>query len=475
MYPVLILLILCAALTIQHVINWTVARETSQQKFLVAGFSLLMVLLLIPNFIWGRNFISTALAYRSAPENLFVSTASFDQYPAEYTKGIREACNWISAQDTNGMRVISRYQQAGLWLGEGEVIVFGPLVAPGVFDDVARYYNAGYVLALSQKNQMRDFEYQMASSTRFWFETVYRRGDAEVLRIHRAPSANTVPGSMDSDSSGAQRTRFLRAMREMGKGNYTSARGGFEQLTESPGFAAPATFYSAIAAEFSGDMPGARKLLLHLGTFPQAGPYLVQTRVHQDIIAFLDSARTARSPADKAWYYHSVSVSYWMMGFRRQAEEVLARCVASDPSYFLGPMFSILYLLQRNDIATARLYYSRAEALRPGDTLVATLRNLIALTDSARTAPSPRTGSRFRTELGSNYQFLGLNDFAADQFATAVELDSANTTALHHLADIHILKKRYYPAALTLSAWVQREPSNATAQEKLRAIMARLR
>jgi tetratricopeptide (TPR) repeat protein len=465
MFPILLFLVLSFTLCVANILEWLGRQAVSLQKPYAVVLVLAVIILLVPNFIWERNFFSTALAYKHSPEDLFASTQDVDRYPTEYTKWIRRACEWINAHGGENGTTITRYQQAGLWLAPHRLISFGPLVAPGIFDEVARYYNAQFVIAFAEKGRLGDFAFQMAASTRFGFVSAFRTGDLEVFRLHPLSSAEQSSSPVPPDSSSSDRSRFLGACSKLQGGDYAAARGEFEQLKRSPGFAAPATFYTGLAAEFAGDLTSAKKEFLQLGTYPQAGPYLTQTRVHQDILAFLDSARTA--PHDRAWYYHSVSVSYWMMGFHRQAEEAIAQCITADPSYFLGPMFAVLYLLQKPDIAAARLYAQHAEKLRPGDTLVTTLKELITLTDSATQTISGKRGSDLHTQLGRKYQSLGLNDFAADQFATAVGLDSSNTEALITVADIHILRNRFSPASLALKQALRNDPSDKTIQEKL--------
>ena len=477
LFPVLVIMAECAALSLKRLLEWIRTRSPGHQPTLTIALAGCIALLLVPNIGWMRNFISTAIEYRDSPKRLYAGIKDQARYPIEYTRWLPQAGSWISAKSIPSTVVISRYKEVGIWLDGRKVLTVGPLVSPEEFEASVRDYRGTYVVASMMEHQLHDFEFQMAVSRRFWFEPVYRAGDVEVLQVHRRDDSRGLREDSQSDSidaGGVLRRHFLRGVRSIGSGNYVEARSTFQQLRNVEGFEAPATFYEGVASEFSGQLNDANELFRQLGLLPQAGSLLSQARAHQDIIRFLDTASTTGSMTDRASLYHTVSLTYWLWGFRQQAEATVKKCMEADSTYFVGPVFAALYALQRGDVTSASMFVARAGQLRPQDPLVGSLKEITTLAAALDRTTTPEEKASLRVNIGRGFMSIGLSDFAAEEFIRAMDLDSTNAEALEQLSDIYILKHRMYPASVTLSRLLKIEPTNALAQKKLAGILVNM-
>jgi tetratricopeptide (TPR) repeat protein len=310
----------------------------------------------------------------------------------------------------------------------------------------------------------------MTISKRYEFEPVFRSGDIEVLRVHRKDSSSQV---MHDDTTSVVRKQFLAGIRFLDGGSYEAARTTFEHLREVDGFEGPATFYAAVAAEFSLQLEDAGRLFRELSQIPQAGRLLLSATEHKEVIAWLDSAAQAPSTLERASLYFSSSLAYWLMGFRTPARQMLARTREADSTYFLGPIFGALYAMQEDDLLTAEAYARQAERLRAGDERVIAVTHILALADSLQRENSRERRAIFHRSIGDQYRSMGLNDFAVEEFLAVLRDDPENATALRSLAAIYVDKRRFAAAARMLRRLLVVNPRDREMYELLQNIEKR--
>ena len=472
LFPLLLIVAYLATIALNGVVEWIAAKEN--KRVWSVTFAACTVLLLLPNIVWLRNFTTTAAGYKSKPDILYSEISKQARYPIEYTKQFPQVDEWIDQHSDSSAVIIGRYQEAAIWLHGRKLLMLDPLVSPGDFEGTIRDYQGKYIIAYMVGHQLHDFEFQMAVSGKYRFAPVFRSGDVEVLQIYAKGDSteSSLPTARIKEASGGgMRRLLLSGISGMGHGNYESAVNAFKRLRSVDGYEAAGAFYSAVVAELSGNFVEARKLFRQFSELPQAGTFLLQAQAHEEIINSLEAARQTPSRAERAAFYHSASLSYWILGFHHQAEKTMQQCIAADSSYFIGPVFAALYALERNDLQTAEDFAEKAAELRPKDPLVASLQRIIASSDSLQHATDTHMRALHLIAIGKDFISLGLNDFAIEDLVKAVELDPTNTTALGQLSDLYILKRRFAPAARTLSRLLDVDPSNIDAKNKLESIL----
>ena len=472
LFPGLVVMAYGLAGSARKMMEWLQTRHGKSRYTLSIGFGLCFLLLLYPNFVWSANFIRTTAAFRNSPERLNAEIGKQRRYPLEYTKLFPQADAWITRQGIPSGVVLSRYVETAIWIPGWKVFVPEPFIAPGDFDMFVRDYGCRYIVAHMASHQLPDFEFQMAVSSLFRFKPVYRAGDVEVLQVYPRDDSTDLASSPDSpgDSNGVMRQELRRGIQLMQRGDDASALSAFERLRRVDGYEETGTFYAAVATEFCLRLDDARKLFREVLSMPVASTLLRQAQTHQNIIDLLESAMNAPSAPERASFYHTVSLSYWLLGFRPQAETMMRNCMAADSTYYIGPVFASLYALQRSDIAAAETSAERAKLLRPEEPLSNSLLSLVTIARERRDASLPPRKASLDIAMGKAFMSMGLDDFAIGPLAEATHLDTSNTEALQLLSRLYLLKHRMFPAQKVLKRLIQMEPSNNEARNRLKEI-----
>lgn len=468
LFPLLLLMAYLTTISMHRILNWISGKKGKRALFI--GLATCMVLLLLPNIVWMRNFVTTAAAYKHAPGNLYAEIKNQTRYPIEYTKFFPQVDEWIVRHSAPSTVIVGRYEEAAVWLDGRKLLTLDPLISPEDFEVTLRDYRSSFIIAYMVGHQLHDFEFQMAVSRRFRFEPAFRAGDVEVLRVHPRSGSEEFSSPAKIDTGDEMRQKLLAGIRALERGDYAEAAASFQRLRVVDGFEATGAFYSAVVAELSGDLVEARKLFREFSLLPQAGTLLLQAQAHQEIITSLEGAMKATSKMDRASFYHSASLSYWLLGFRRQAEQVMQKCIAADSTYFIGPVFAALYALQNGDIKSAEGFVEHARKIRPEEPLVASLQTIMTAASSLQRSSDPHEKASLLMAIGKEFMSLGLNDFAIEDLVQATELDPTNGDALRQLADLYIIKRRFAPAATTLSRLLDIEPANMDVRRKLETI-----
>jgi tetratricopeptide (TPR) repeat protein len=141
--------------------------------------------------------------------------------------------------------------------------------------------------------------------------------------------------------------------------------------------------------------------------------------------------------------YHTISLNYWLLGLRHQAETMLESALRADPQLFIGHVFAGLYALADGDTAAAAGHLADARRIRPHDDITRGLSAALLAMDSLHSAPRPAA-----TELaiGRQYVSLGLVELGIDQALKALAFEPENAEALRTLADLYERKHRHAPA-----------------------------
>jgi len=91
--------------------------------------------------------------------------------------------DWISKNTEPSAVIATRWKQLSFWIGPRKILEFNPMLPVDQFEHQLRDYGVGYLVALLDRSRLREFETQMALSSRFSFTPVHRVGNAVILKV----------------------------------------------------------------------------------------------------------------------------------------------------------------------------------------------------------------------------------------------------------------------------------------------------
>ena len=447
-----------------------IERTASVPRRLALGGVLVIIgLLAAPNLVWLNNFIGNSLAFSRSPGDAYSRFVTEASPPREFLRPLRDAGQWLMANTDPSTVYLSRYKEAALWTGGRKVLTADPYIPLENFEYLIRDYGVRFIVTPLEAHVLRDFEFQMAMSGRYRFDPVFRTGDLEILRVigrreTSGGSAGDIRSARTRWSSAEEssiRSEFMRGLHLLGKEDYPGALASFNSLGSHPGLEVTGAFYAAIAVEFSMNIDGAAELFSQFRSLPQAGSLLRQAQYHQNFIGLLRSTSAEEDKDERAYLYHSVSIGYWQLGFRRQALDMLYRALNAEPEYFAGLVLGVVYGLQAGDTSAARAYYGEAKSATPGQSLVRELDTVFSTLDLL---PREPRGDTLRVLLCDTFTSMGLSDLAIDCALEALHENPQSPSALERLGSLYMAKERYAPALSALERLCTLRPDEAAAQ-----------
>ncbi|MFQ5798249.1 MAG: tetratricopeptide repeat protein [Bacteroidota bacterium] len=493
LFPLLFLILHSSVIGCKHLATRFRYRPISPSASALAA-SVALFVLALPNLGWTYNFVSNNFAYRRSPIAFYETVRAKSIYPLELTKALSHAGRWIVDHTDASAIVLSRWKELALWLDGRKVVTLDPLAPLDDFDNLLRDYRVPYIVSVVHVHGLRDFEFHTEQSHRFRFESVYRVADGEVLRVHRRSRSMFNSGGASRRSLEKQtseeyyepailgdvirrkqevRILFRRGLSLLEQGRYPEAEAVFLKVSALSGADQTASFYAAIAKEFSMQLGEAAKLFEQFRFITQAGVYLLYASHHQNLIEMLEAAGRESSASKKAHLYHSVSLSYWELGFRRQARGMLDRSLQADPTFFPSLIFGAYYALQEEDTLEAKSYFVRSRQVQPAHDLVRSLDTVFSHFDSLRHESLPAKRAAYYLQIGKAYASMGLSESAIDQTLKLLQEDPDHTEGLRFLAELYEEKRRYAPALNAVKRLLAVDPNDLDARTKLEQLLRR--
>jgi tetratricopeptide (TPR) repeat protein/4-amino-4-deoxy-L-arabinose transferase-like glycosyltransferase len=461
LFPLLVLMLVFAVIGIVSVIERIQGGKQATRSVLAAGvFSLF--LLAIPNCAWIYSFVDNNNRYRSDPESYFLSVVDRADAPELLMFPMSKVGEWLSANAQPSAVIAARWKQLSFWLNGRKLLELNPLLPVEQFENQLRDYQVGYLVVVLDRSRLREFETQMALSSRFSFTPVHRVGNAVIIKVE-SPRRGYAQAPMDTSTSSAmaknggildslnradEQTQYLfrTALPSMESGNSEQAERIFESLSTRAGRSGTVVLHTAVARSFAGKYQAADTLLRNIREGQQAGPLLVHSWYHLQIIERLRQAERAKDPSERADLLTKAAADYWSLGFRQQAERTLKKAIESDAGFPPALVFGIYYSLLREDTlcATQRLQQLRAVAF--SHPTIASFENLLSNALSAAKERDVAKWSALRETAAHAYERLGLTESAIDELAGILVRDPSRLSVLRSLARIYVEKERYAPA-----------------------------
>ena len=423
-----------------------------------------VVAVLVPLGLWLKNVGSLNAYYRSDPVACRTMLRTNDPSPNQLLLDTHPVAEWIAGHSPSSASVVSAHKDAGIWLGGRPILRLNPLLAPEDFENFLRDYDVTFVISSLLGHEIPDFEAQMVMGKRFRYTQVYAAGDFAVFTVAPRERAGEPTFILSRVAGNEHHVSFLRGLLSLNAGATEAAKTIFEGLTGVPALEAYATYYLALTEEAAHHLDEAEALLRKFRSMPQAAAYLFQARYHEDVIGLLREAEGSLPPEDRALLYHTISLSYWILGLHHQAAEMMNRALDSNPQLFIGHLFRGLYALSDGDTVRAKASLTEAIHVRPDDPLAPSLVDILSLLDSL---PGTTDRSRIEIGIGRDYVAMGLIEMGIDQARKALLYDTMNADALTMLVELYEKKGRPVPELRALRKLLEITPHNPALQEKL--------
>lgn len=483
LFPVLLVLLYYAALGWFFVMQYLRGR-TRAHAIAGAGGSVAFVLLLIPHLWWDVHYASQATSYRSSPEEYAREVRRQRSYPEMFMKPLEPLGDWLRRNTDTSAVIGSYWREIAFTAGGRKVVGVSTLLPVDFLENLIRDYGVSYLVVHVEKTGIRELEAQMRLAVRCRYETVFRAGSMEILRVsHRLRSvagepfrAGLVPGEPDGieplrPEQEEIRGLFGTALGFLVSDQPDSARTLFQEMLDRGVRSPIVAFYDGIAGEFSGRYEEAQRRFQWVRSVPQAGSLLLHAGYHLSLLKMLRDASALDMGEIRASALTKLSFNYWDLGFRNQARRRLEEALRESPDFPPALVFGIFYASEAGDRASAHALLKRLQRAEPFHVAIPAFRVIVRYSDSLSNSRDGAAKVRALAEIAEAYAALGMWDAALERLKSIVASDPDHVQAWRRAAEIHERRNRVGPA---LQSWEKAreldpaDPEAAGTVERLR-------
>ena len=446
MFPLLLPVLLLACLAADDLLSRFSRRPVA---WLMGG---LTVVCLVPNVAWLESFVRNSYGFARSPAEFAARIRTEQQYPEQFTKVFAPAGRWIASRSDARAVVMSRWKELAFWLEGRTVLDLEPEATLENFEHDLRDYDIRYIVSLSTRAGLREYEPLMDRSRKFSFNTVYRVGSVEVIEVASNVHAPREPGSAFQPPvptlSAEERVRsdFREGLVDLESGSPVRAESLMTALATRIGPYGSVIFEIGVAKEFAGDLEGADRTFRAFRSVAQAGSFVQLAWYHQEIIARLTRAESSSLAQERADRFQVVGINYWELGYTRRALAMLDSSLVSLPSYFPSLILRSLFRLRSGDSLGSRQDMQACRRMDSVNVLVRGLAEIFRLSETMKRARSSAERARCRLELAGVYLKIGASEDAIGELLEALREDPDNANALTALVPLYESKERYGPA-----------------------------
>jgi tetratricopeptide (TPR) repeat protein len=454
--PLLVLSILYASLTLGEINRRVHSRL---MRGVVYG---VVILALIPIVVWNWSYVSNSISYKQSPVAFFQRVGTGSQYPSHFAKPLPLAGRWLRENTGAQSVMLSQWKDLATSLGGRKLLNVDQTIPSEEFDALIRDYRVQYVVAVRQKNGLREFEFQMSQSRRFSFRPVH---SVAAIEIYAVGPAGEFPQNRD--------TPFARAFNSLGSGRYQDAVVILDSLRRRDSLNLGSMFYSAVANECSGNLGPARQLFSAIASFPQAGMFLEQARQHLIAVADMEQGASVATLAGRSDHLMKAGLRLWNLGVKKKGTDLIYGAAADDSSHLPSIVLATLFAIEEGNLPVARNGIARIAFAPPGFTQARLVVALATQIDSLRWDTTPSRRSMRFVRIGSTYEGIGFIERAIDLYRQAIAEDPGNVVAYRSLFALYERKRRIEPAFMVIRDLVKIDGSDGPLREKEAALRAR--
>jgi len=424
----------------------------------------------VPNGLCVFEILHTNVRYTSDPVKFYEHLKSVGLMKNIFTKPWKLMGDRIEANTEENVVIASALKEASIFIGGRKLLELNNAVPVSTFDHYLRDFAVEYLLSTSSWDDFRSYDFQMAESRRFWFESVTEIAGMQLFRVHptnispKEEWLHTKRVPVDTTTGNG----LLRKGRsELLRRQYAEAVASLQKAQQLAPAQAMIAYQLTVALAMSGRLEEATAQLQRLFSFAQSSTY---TPLATKILAVSQSALQAErstNPTQRALMQYDVATFYWNLGYYNEAYALIRRVLQQDSTYFTGLLWGWHYAIQVSHTSQARLYLRQLEAIDRSNPVVREFGAITLLTDSLRLASSPIRRSELHLRIARSYETIDLPQEAIDEAQRAVREEPSSTEAW--LFQARLFEKRGVQRAAR-NAYrhvLKLDPTNAEAAPKI--------
>jgi tetratricopeptide (TPR) repeat protein len=453
-------------------VNVFIDRWRTSEKYRVVRNATIVFLslLVLPNMVWLQSFVKNSWQYRQSPETFYLKLREEKNPPEMFTKPLHLAAAWIVQHSDSSTVILSRWKELAVWLQGRKLVESNPRIMRDQFYYQLRDYGVKYIVAVRWRAPINEYETLFVQSDRFVFIPVYTVGNVDVYKVQLKEISSSEKGIAVPDSN--IRSSYDQALSVL-EDEPLKSEGMLKELVAGTEGYTMVTFHIGVAKEFAGQLDSAAAIFENFRSLPQAGSYLQQASYHLENILLLKQTMDTNLPWGNAQRFNELATRYWGLGYRKQAMNMLQRSLEVDPQYFLSHVFAAYYSLQQGDTLSARKSLNQAQALDSTNSFVKGFAMLLRYYDSLACITDCSQQNVLRLKIVDSYLALGLQENAIDELQNLLYFDPTNQPALHLLAELFEMKRRYEPALRSYRTILIINPANNEVRQKVHELSAR--
>jgi tetratricopeptide (TPR) repeat protein len=450
--------------------DWNKSTVLSNRGVLIVIVSVV----LFPNALGIFEIVKANVAYVSSPTALYEKIHSRQDYPAYYTHPWSKLREWINDNVVSGAVIASPSKELAAVVGERKVVELNPGLPLPQFEQALRDNDVGYILAPVRWSDLKLYELQMRESSRFWFELKMSIANLYLYKVH-SRLLNGDFSFMQSCDDSLTASGLLRIGRKLSLNEeYVRAERIFSRALMLAPQQPELIYQHAVSYEMLGESTRAIQEYRKLFIVPQAGSYILLSRVHLQAIGALAQAQNPKIYEQGAVQTVVAARLYWSLGYCKRANRLMVDLFKNDSTYFVGLLWGVHFGLQLGDTAQAKDYLARLECLDVTNPVVQVFRHIIAIGDSLRSTTDSHQRIFFHLSIARLYRQIELAEEAIDETQYALRENPTDVDALLFLAKMFEDKSRLGTAEHIYRQVISSEPNNAFVLAKIDSIQVRL-
>jgi tetratricopeptide (TPR) repeat protein len=393
--------------------------------------ALALLLFMVPNIIGLQQLLRTNLEYRQFPEAILRHPTVPEMFRFRWEK----LKSWIDGNMSDSAVIGSSIKDVAVVSGGRKVLEIDRGVPLPLFESLLRDHHVQYLLAPPRWFDLREYEFQMRESRRFWFEPV--PDVPNLMRVHSRFLEPEVLSPPHQSFDTVSVTELLRKGRsELMEGRYEEGAAVLRHALQLAPGSADVLYQVMVSDLLLGDSTGARRVYQTLLGQPQAFSDVELARNQFDAADLLSKARSSKMYQEQAVKTFKSATIYWKSGYYRRAAELMNSIMETDTTYFVGLLWGFHFDYQLGDTVRARRFLSILERIDSANPVVVAFGHLIAIGDSLR--PENRLSAEERSNLHLSAaricRAMQLYDESLDEAERALGESRGNVNALLFLA-----------------------------------------
>jgi tetratricopeptide (TPR) repeat protein/4-amino-4-deoxy-L-arabinose transferase-like glycosyltransferase len=418
------------------------------------AFAMVMIFML-PNFLGIQQLIALNIDYNRYPDEL----NKFSGLPIIYRYQWQKVGDWIRANVPESCVIASPVKDLVVVSGGRKVLEIDPGETLPSFENLLRDYQVEYLFASARWSDLRDYEFLMRESRRFWFEPI--GAVPNLMKVHSRflqPHMTVTPHN-DFDTSRTSELLRLGRFRLI-HGEYEAASKILSRALDRAPTQVAVLYQLLVAAMMSVDTAAVPRLYEKLLQVPQSLSYSEMARAQWDAYHLLVESGTIPQTGRSLALRSEAARKYWDLGYFQRAAELLDVCLNEYSNNFSMVVQGLYYNLQNGDTSKAREFFSRLRSLDGSNVIVQSFDTIFTLNDSLPFVDAGWKKSDYHLTEAAVYSSLGFKTEGIDEAERSLFENPLNIRTLEFLAREYAARRNYLRASRLIASILAIEPKN---------------